>query len=252
MLQAFANGTVFGESYGDGAPQVLWLHGWQRSKADFAAAATTLAHRGIASVALDLPGFGSSPPPPHAGGARYYSDLVATILRDDLPRPVVLVGHSFGGRVGVVLAARHPDHVTGLVLTGVPLLPREGRSTSPLAYRVIRSLSQRGLVSTARLEAARQKYGSADYRQAQGVMRDVLVASVNERYDDELRQWRGPTVLLWGDGDSDVPVDVASRAAEILPCHPHVTVLEGVGHLTPTAAPDAVASAVAALLGDAA
>jgi hypothetical protein len=63
------------------------------------------------------------------------------------------------------------------------------------------------------MEQARQRHGSADYRAAEGIMRDVFVRLVNERYDDELAALRCPVELVWGDDDADVPIAVAAAVA---------------------------------------
>lgn len=249
MLRSYGQATVFAEAYGEGPVQVVWLHGWARRGSDFAAAAQELARGGVASVALDLPGFGASPPPSAPGGARHYADLLRSSIEEIASEPLTLVGHSFGGTVATVLAAREPARVRSLVLTGAPVLRRPSRATSPLAYRVQRWLAARGLLSHARLEAARQRYGSADYRRASGVMREVLVASVNESYEAELAAVRAPVSLLWGEDDVEVPVEVATRAAALLAAPHTLRVLPGVGHLVPTEAPAALAEVVAGALG---
>jgi len=64
---------------------VLWLHGWARRGEDFRAVALELAQRGVASVALDLPGFGASPVPGLAGGARHYAELILPAGEGDSP-----------------------------------------------------------------------------------------------------------------------------------------------------------------------
>ena len=98
------------------------------------------------------------------------------------------------------------------------------------------------------MEAARQKYGSRDYRNATGVMRDVLVASVNESYEDELARLDVPVTLLWGEEDREVPLDVATRASALLDARrTRLQSLRGVGHLVPTEAPDELANVVGAL-----
>lgn len=228
---------LFAEVHGTDAPAVVALHGWGRRGADFD---RTL--DGLDAVALDLPGFGASPAPSSATGARGYADLVEPVLRG-LAAPPVLVGHSFGGRVAVVLAARTP--VAGLVLTGVPLLRRTPPSAPPLGYRVLRWAHRRGLVSDDRMEAERRRRGSADYRAATGVMRDVLVASVNESYEHELAQVTAATTLVWGADDRDVPVEVAERAMAMMSSTtPTLRVLSGVGHLIPTDAPGALREAI--------
>jgi len=248
VLRAYGDGTVFGEPFGVGPVRVIWLHGWARRGQDFATAANELARRGVASVALDLPGFGASPAPSSAGGARHYAELVLPALVEVGNGPFVLVGHSFGGTVATVLAADHPDIVRAVVLTGAPLLRRPSARKSPGTYRALRWLHARKFVSDDRMEAARQKYGSRDYRNATGVMRDVLVASVNESYEDELARLGVPVTLLWGAEDREVPLDVATRARALVAPLPTLTTLPGVGHLVPTEAPDALVDVVGALV----
>jgi pimeloyl-ACP methyl ester carboxylesterase len=247
VLRAYGDGTLFGEPYGTGPVQVVWLHGWARRGQDFAVAAKALSERGVASVALDFPGFGASPPPAVAGGARHYAELVLPAIREMGDGPFVLVGHSFGGTVACVLAANHPDLVRALVLTGAPLLRSPSSKSSPLAYRVTRWFHAHGLASDARVEAARQKYGSSDYRRANGVLRDVLVMSVNESYEEELRKIDVPVTLLWGEEDREVPVDVARRASALLTTTHTIQSLQGVGHLVPSDAPGELANVVGAL-----
>src|SRR5665213_2169248 len=99
VLRAYGDGNIFGEPYGQGPVRIIWLHGWARRGQDFAASATDLARRGVASVALDLPGFGASPTPDSPGGARRYAELVVPVLKAIGDGPFVLVGHSFGGTV---------------------------------------------------------------------------------------------------------------------------------------------------------
>jgi pimeloyl-ACP methyl ester carboxylesterase len=248
VLRAYGDGNIFGEPYGEGPVRVVWLHGWARRGQDFAVAASTLARRGTASVALDLPGFGASPPPVVAGGARHYAELMAPALRNISDEPFVLVGHSFGGTVACVFTAEHPEMVRALVLTGVPLIRRGHASSSPVAYRTVRWLHKRGLVKEPRMEAARQKYGSRDYRNASGVMRDVLVARVNESYENELSRLNVPVTLLWGEEDREVPVEVANRASASIGSTHTLQLLQGVGHLLPTEAPSDLANVVEAMV----
>jgi pimeloyl-ACP methyl ester carboxylesterase len=249
VLRSYGDSRVFGELYGTGPVRVVWLHGWARQSRDFEAAARILADRGVASVALDLPGFGSSPAPQNAGGARHYAGLLEATLREIAEAPLVLVGHSFGGRVAVALASQHPELVESLILTGVPQLVRLGASTrSPLAYRATRWLARRHLVSESRLEAARQKYGSVDYRNAEGVIRDVLIATVQESYESELGTLSVPIAFLWGQNDTDVPLEIATQARTLVHGPTTLEVVTGVGHLLPLEAPDVLAGATESAL----
>jgi pimeloyl-ACP methyl ester carboxylesterase len=233
VLKAFAGGRLFGASSGSGTPWVLALHGWRRSHRDFDASLG-----GVAAIALDLPGFGATPPPPEAWSTRQYAEWIAPVL-DELAPAAVVVGHSFGGRVATHLAAERPDRVAALVLTGVPLVanPERHPTKSPLAFRVGRALHGKGLIADSRMEALRQRHGSADYRAATGVMRGVLVQAVNETYEVPLAAYPGPVELVWGQGDGEVPMAVAEAAAG-LGRRTVLTVCAGAGHLVPTEAPD--------------
>jgi len=220
---------LFGERYGDGTPMVLALHGWGRDHTDFSESL-----RDIPSISIDLPGFGATPAPPAPIGSAGYADIVGPVL-GIFDTPPLVVGHSFGGRVAVQLAAR--QLVSGLVLIGTPLLRVGPGKKPPLRYRMTKRFGF--LLGAERLEAARRRYGSADYRASTGVMRDVLVAAVNESYGEVLPSLACPVHLLWGERDTEVPVAVAEAALGLLP-HGRLRVLPEVGHLVPTAAPAAV------------
>jgi len=248
VLRAYGDGNLFGEPHGEGPVRVVWLHGWARRGQDFAAAAQILATSGVASVALDLPGFGSSPAPTVVGGARHYAELLAPALRQLSDGPLVLVGHSFGGTVAAVLAANHPDLVESLILTGAPLLRQVQVRRSPRAYRLIKWLHGRGLLGDERMERARQRYGSTDYRNATGVMRDVLVVAVNESYENEVARLSMPVAMVWGGDDREVPLDVAERAMAMTSGPHTLRVLDHVGHLVPTSAPGDLAEVVLGLV----
>jgi pimeloyl-ACP methyl ester carboxylesterase len=248
MLRSFCDGTVFADRIGADRPSVVALHGWGRDRSDLAACVA-----GYDALSIDLPGFGASPPPTQAWGGSDYAAQMSRVIAEATDEPVVLVGHSFGGRVATCLAAAHPDQVAGLLLTGVPLLrPKSsaGPARAPAGYRLIKRLHRLHLVSDDRLEQAKRTHGSADYRNATGVMRDVLVRSVNETYADELAQLSGPVELVWGSDDTAAPRSVAEQAQAILEqagASVHLTEVAG-GHDTPIRQPQALRAGLDRLL----
>jgi pimeloyl-ACP methyl ester carboxylesterase len=103
----------------DGLP-VLLLHGarfhsgtWQQL-----GTLTRLASEGFHAVALDLPGFGQSPPP--AAGAEL--NLVKFLDAQKLAKPVVL-SPSMSGRLALPLVTEHPERVAGFVAVAPVELP---------------------------------------------------------------------------------------------------------------------------------
>ncbi|MDQ6910276.1 MAG: alpha/beta fold hydrolase [Actinomycetota bacterium] len=215
---------------------MLALHGWGRDHRDWSGALS-----GLDALVLDLPGFGASPPPPEPWGSAEYASALAPIL-DELVAPAVVVGHSFGGRVAMQLAARAPERVGALVLSGVPLARRRGGGRPRLGFRAVRALHRAGVVGDERMESARQKYGSDDYRRAEGVMRSVLVKAVAEDYDEVLAAVECPVELVWGVDDTAAPV-AGARAAATRLRRANLTELTG-DHFACFAQPDELRAAV--------
>ncbi len=245
VLQSFAGGRLIADRYGQASPRVLALHGWQRSRRDFA---PFFAAARVPGLAVDLPGFGESPPPPAAWGSPQYAAALDDVL-DAMDASVVVVGHSLGGRIALQLAVRRPERVAGLLLTGVPLFRANTSSSTPaLAYRVVRALARAGVAPPSALEAARRHYGSHDYRNALGVMREVLVTVVNETYDTPIATCQCPVELVWGAEDRVCPVAVAERAGDAF-ARAHVAVIDGIDHFLPLRAPEALVEALRRLEG---
>jgi len=247
VLKSFAGGRLFGGTWGSGVPTVLALHGWQRSHLDFSPVFDDPGRTGgLSVVAPDLFGFGSTPAPPEAWGSDEYARQLLPLFDEPgaLADRIVVVGHSFGGRVAVRLSGLVPDRIERMVLSAVPLLDRQGRRAHPAAaFRLVRRLHGWGLVGEERMEAARNRYGSPDYRAAQGMMRAVFVRMLAEQYADDLASIRCPVDLVWGADDAEVPVEVAQRARGLFP-DARLTTLPGVGHLVPTEAPNELLAAV--------
>jgi len=125
-----------------------------------------------------------------------------------------------------------------------------GKKPPPI-YKLARLLNRYGVVTSTTFEAMRNKRGSADYRAASGVMRDVLVTVVNEEYRDELSRITGPIHFLWGGDDREVPVAVAEEAAAIVNASggdATIEVVEEVGHMLPVQDPDSLRIAVTKML----
>ena len=173
-------------------------------------------------------------------------------LLEEFSEPPVVVGHSFGGRVAVCLAASHPERIGPLVLTGVPLVKVQPRRRPSPLYRLLRILHSIGVISPDKMNDIRSKRGSADYRAAEGVMREILVKVVNESYEDELSRASSPMTLLWGADDSEVPPQVGREAVEIVEragrTDASLTVVDGVGHHLPIEAPALLRQSVEAAL----
>lgn len=237
---------------GSGAPVVL-LHGWGTSSQNLAAVAGWLTPR-FRVLAVDLPGFGWSEAPPAAWGSGEYAAHVRQLLDRLGVGPAAVLGHSFGGRVAIQLAAGTPERVGRLVLVASAGIrpPRSWRYYQRVGVaKLLKGLAAlpvlgRGVQPLVARWAARA--GSRDYRAA-GRMRPTLVRLVNEDLAPLLPQIQAPTLLLWGDQDQEVgraavlQMAGAIRSARLL-------VLEGAGHFPFQDDPERSRGALTAFLGE--
>lgn len=204
---------------GSHGPTVVMLHGWGRDLQALRPLGELLA-ASCRVILIDLPGFGLSPLPFPASndGGGWTTDDYAERIKAQLDQMridrCILLGHSFGGRISVRLAAKFPRLVQGVILVGSHGLRRERPLPQRMRLRAIRALTAAtkridGLFGT-RLFAHyfAPRFGSRDYKAA-GELRRTLVKTVNEDLAVQAQTIDVPTLLLWGEDDAETPVDLA-------------------------------------------
>ena len=124
---------------GEGSP-LLFLHGWGLGYRSYRRSLQRLAQQGARVIAPALPGFGGNSGLPaeelsFAGYAAWVRGFLDAVGVDE---PVAVVGHSFGGGVGIRFAHQYPELVRSLVLVN-----SVGGSAWARHGSVLRSLAER-------------------------------------------------------------------------------------------------------------
>lgn len=216
---------------GTGQP-VLMLHGWGAHSGLMAPLGEQLAGRGYQLYIPDLPGFGQSDPPPAAWTVFDYAQFCRRYLDFHGLERVYLIGHSFGGRLGLILGADHAEHLHKIALAnsaGVRAQPSRSTRWRLSAYRMGLQLARRLGQEQNLRDWYTQRYGSADYKAAQGVMRETFVRVVNEDLQPYAARVAVPTLLFWGDQDQDTPLWQGQLLEQIIP-DAGLVVFDGAGH----------------------
>tara|TARA_B100000902_G_scaffold376191_1_gene406970 strand:- start:334 stop:660 length:327 start_codon:yes stop_codon:yes gene_type:complete len=86
------------------------------------------------------------------------------------------------------------------------------------------------LIPDSLMEAARQRYGSQDYKSASGVMREILVGVISENYLADAARVGCQVAMVWGELDIPAPVEVAQKALDYFP-NATLKIVAGAGHL---------------------
>ena len=160
---------------------------------------------------LDLPGFGESDSPKEAWTIERYSNFLEQFVKEVKIKKPIVIGHSFGGRVAIRYSSRNP--IEKLVLFGSPCIRIQ--EELPLYVKVLKKLKTiPGLNELG--EYMKQYIGSRDYKAASPIMRQTLVEVVNEDLSKYAREIEEPTLLIWGDHDTEAPLNEAKELEKIM------------------------------------
>ena len=195
--------------YGEGK-DVLLLHGWGQNIQMMKPIGDNLCSNHRITI-IDFPGFGESDEPSTPWTIDDYSLLIENLVRELNIRKPIVMGHSFGGRVAIRFSANNP--IEKLVLFGSPCI-RENKKL-PLSTRILKKLKT--LPGMDKLGEEMKKYiGSRDYKAASPIMRQTLVNVINEDLSSYARKIEEPTLLIWGEADTEAPVDDARELEKIM------------------------------------
>ncbi len=193
-------------------------------------------------VQLDLPGFGDSDEPPEAWNVDAYADFFCRFMEKLGIRKSVLIGHSYGGRVIIKLAARDagsgdalPFEIDKIMLIDSAGIVPERSWQQKLKVKRFRAL--RKFLTSPPIHAMFPEVidfwisnqGSADYRNASPIMKKCLVMAVNEDLRHLFPSVKQETLLVWGDADLDTPISDAHIMEEMMP-DAGLAIFEGAGH----------------------
>ncbi len=160
---------------------------------------------------IDLPGFGSSSEPTYGYTIYDYYEILNELLTRLKIKNPILIGHSFGGRLAIVYAAK--KNVEKLILLSSPFK----RSTKKNTFKVKLLKFMKKVPVIKELESyMKTKIGSTDYKNATPMMRTILVNTVNEDLTEYLKQIDASTLLIWGSLDTAVSVEDAKYAESIM------------------------------------
>jgi pimeloyl-ACP methyl ester carboxylesterase len=233
---------------GEGFPVVV-LHGWG-GRIESMAPVLSCLQDSFRVVALDLPGFGDSPLPEGVWGTPDYAAFVRDLIGSLGISKAHFLGHSFGAKVSLYLAATHGELVDKLILQGSsglrtpPSLKARAKRAASKGARVAGNL---GAPGRALRQAVYDRIASQDYRDA-GEMRPILVKLVNEDMQPFLKRIAAPTLLVWGTADDAAPLAHGRTMAASIPDAGLVT-FEGAGHFAYLDEPDRFCTIVRHFLG---
>jgi pimeloyl-ACP methyl ester carboxylesterase len=253
------------EAGDEDAPPIILIHGFISSNLVWNEVILPLARKGFRVIAPDLPGYGYSDKP---ADGRYTIDSQAYAVSGLMDRlgieKATIVGASYGGAVAATMALDYPERVANLVLVGavtndqprkklllrlagVPVL---GDIATPLF------LGSRWILRKRTEEVYRRLGYPVDERKLAARHHLLETANTHRAMIRTVRRWkadrisreasfiRQPTLLVWGEEDTHIPVSDAFRLRDAIP-NARLIVFRRCGHLPPTESPEQFIEVVA-------
>ncbi len=255
----------FQEAGNENAPPIILIHGFISSNLIWSHVLRPLAEAGFRAIAPDLPGYGYSDKP---ADAQYTIAEQARAVIGFMDRlgiaKAVIAGASYGGAVAATIALDFPERVEKLILVGavtnddakrkfllrVSCLPLIGDVATPLFLgsrwilrkRMEDMYRRMGRPINEKMVASRHHLlETANTHRA--MIRTARRWSAN-RIEREASLIRRPTLLVWGDQDTHIPIENAFKLRDAIP-KSKLIVFRNCGHLPPAEAPAKFVEAVA-------
>ena len=212
------------------APTLLFLHGWRSAGKIWNSVIEKLGN-GYNIYSLDLPGFGQSNVPDKNFNLQDYAEVVDGFIQKNNLSEVIIIGHSFGGRIAIKLAATNPKYLYKLVLV----------DSAGIRHASAGRIIKQGIAKLLKpffklpgLKSARQKIytsmGAEDYL-ATPELQAIFVNIVKEDITSLLSKIKISTMLIWGADDNDTPLSDAKIMKEKI-TDSKLVVLSDAGHFS--------------------
>jgi pimeloyl-ACP methyl ester carboxylesterase len=248
------------------APTIVMIHGFTGSKENWYPVARELRDR-YRLVMPDLPGWGASERKPDADyGFVAQAERVAAFIRAVSPdKPVVLLGHSMGGGIAALVAARHPELVSRVgLLDAAGVRFKDNR----FGEEVLAGKNPFAVTDDASLHAYLDvlfhdkskapaipwpaSVGFIRHRRADAAFEQSVLDEIGRgprRFlpGEEAANIHQPALLLWCRQDAVIDASALDLYAARMP-QAHKVLLDGCGHMSITEQPHNVAVAVENLI----
>jgi pimeloyl-ACP methyl ester carboxylesterase len=226
----------------------LALHYWAGSGREFDLLPPLLPP-GSRLLAPDLPGFGSQAAP---AGFDYsvaaYADWVANYITEEKLVDFHIIGHSMGGKIALLLAARRQAGLHGLTLLGTSPpsaepISDDDRAASLAAYGQPAEAEKTfaNITSIPLADDWHKQVVADNLRTTHAAWEAWLLRGSREDISDQMSQIEVPCRLLVGENDRAIPLAAQrQQTLPLLPAGTSLIVVPGAGHLLPLEAPEEI------------
>lgn len=213
---------------------VLLLHGWGASIQTMMPIFNILKDR-FRVIIVDLPGFGESDTPLEPWNSYNYAQCINNFLEKLNIKELILFGHSHGGRISIIISSKYNFVKKLILIDSAGIIPKRTINYYVKVYwfkflkKIYLLLPSKN--KEEKLQKFYKKFGSQDYRDSNGIMRQTMVKVINDNLFHLLPLIKVPTLLIWGENDEDTPVYMGEIMEKNIP-DSGLVIFKGAGHFS--------------------
>ncbi len=210
LKKTIKNVNVNYELYGKGKDTIVLLHGWGQNIQMMKPIGDKMCFNHQVLI-VDLPGHGESEEPDYPWTLYDFVEMLKELFESLKLKNIILIGHSFGGKISLLYASMYK--VEKVVVFGSPYKKKVQKDS--LKLKTLKVLKK--IPGINKLEGFAKKHmGSTDYKNASGIMREVLVNHVNLDITEEVKKINVPLLIVWGTNDQAVPIEDAYELEKLV------------------------------------
>jgi len=212
--------------FGSSNKFIVFLHGWGADKNSFLWAKRYFEDYSL--IFVDFPGFGESAEPQKPYNVYDYVCRLKEILDQFYIEELVLVGHSFGGRVAIKFSFLFQNDYANFKLCLVDIAGLKPKRSIKYFFNVARyKFYKKHFPNSKKLD----KFGSSDYKALSKIMKQTFVLVVNEDLSNYAKYIKCKTVIIWGEKDTETPIYMAKRLKKLIK-NSKLIIIKNAGHFS--------------------
>lgn len=206
---------------------IVFLHGWDNSSEVFRPLSYYLKND-FSIYAPDLPGFGkSSIEKPMV--LKDYADFVCKFLKDNEIEKPIIIGHSFGGAIAAKLAILYPEIMSKLILVGASAI-REPNLKLKLTEKSAKIIKNFLPKKVRQFILKFLELNNSDYARIENpFLKETFKIVIKENLASELSLIKVPTIVIWGEKDTETPLKEGELIARLIP-NAKLSIVKNAGH----------------------
>lgn len=226
---------------------IVILHGWGASSKSFYEVKDLLEKEGFNVQVPNLPGFGEESSTKKIMDFDDYITFVKDFIKN---RKVILLGHSFGGKIAIKLASQNPEIIEKLILTGASGVRRGLNLKRKIAY-ILAKVGKKILPIGQDFFKRIIYYwiGEWDYYKS-GKLLETFKRVYSIDIKNYLPEIKVQTLIIWGERDNVVPVSDARYIKEKIR-KSRLIIIPGAAHNLPYGMPNVFVEKILPFLKDA-